>query len=77
MQLGNSQKRTCPPYLYCPGKKSYQRRLIDKNTYSHSCSRKNHSTLTQSIQADIAPENSAHDFFLMLSDWKLDQFQDT
>ena len=38
---------------------------------------KNHSTLTQSIQAGIAPENSAHDFFLMLSHWKLDQFQDT
>ena len=77
LQLRNSQKRTHPPYLYCPGKNFYQRKSFDKKTYCHSCSRKNHSTLNQSIQAGIAPENSTRDFFLMLSLWKLDQFQDT
>ena len=38
---------------------------------------KHHSTLIQSIQAGISPENSAHDFFLLLSEWKQNQFQDT
>ena len=77
LQLRNIQKRTHPSYLYCPGKNFIKEDPLTKKTSGHSCSRKNHSTLTQSIQAGIAPENSTNDFFLMLSLWKLDQFQDT